>query len=137
MARGKEKVRAGFYIEKEVLEMADSLLPAANVRSRNEFVTEALKFYCGYLNSGKAEDYLLQSLSSVLTSTVQDTENRICRLLFKLAVEQDMVMNVLAAGMEIPDEQLKALRGRCIQDVKKTSGSISLDDAVRYQRGSL
>ena len=47
MARGKEKVRAGFYIEKEVLEMADSLLPAANVRSRNEFVTEALKFYCG------------------------------------------------------------------------------------------
>ena len=60
-----------------------------------------------------------------------------CRLLFKLAVEQDMVMNVLAAGMEIPDEQLKALRGRCVQDVKKTSGSISLDDAVRYQRGSL
>ena len=60
-----------------------------------------------------------------------------CRLLFKLAVEQDMVMNVLAAGMEIPDEQLKALRGRCIQDVKKTSGSISLDDAVRYQRGDL
>ena len=137
MARGKEKVRAGFYIEKEVLEMADSLLPAANVRSRNEFVTEALKFYCGYLNSGKAENYLLQSLSSVLTSTVQDTENRICRLLFKLAVEQDMVMNVLAAGMEIPDEQLKALRGRCVQDVKKTSGSISLDDAVRYQRGGL
>ena len=31
MTRGKEKVRAGFYIEKEVLEMADSLLPAANV----------------------------------------------------------------------------------------------------------
>ena len=60
-----------------------------------------------------------------------------CRLLFKLAVEQDMVMNVLAAGMEIPDEQLKALRGRCAQDVKKTSGSISLNDAVRYQRGGL
>ena len=59
------------------------------------------------------------------------------RLLFKLAVEQDMVMNVLAAGMEIPDEQLKALRGRCVQNVKKTSGSISLDDAVRYQRGGL
>ena len=60
-----------------------------------------------------------------------------CRLLFKLAVELDMVMNALAAGMEIPDEQLRTLRSRCIQDVKKTSGSISLDDAVRYQRGSL
>ena len=41
-----------------------------------------------------------------------------CRLLFKLAVELDMVMNALAAGMEIPDEQLRTLRSRCIQDVK-------------------
>ena len=41
-----------------------------------------------------------------------------CRLLFKLAVELDMVMNALAAEMEIPDEQLRALRSRCIQDVK-------------------
>ena len=48
-----------------------------------------------------------------------------------------MVMNLLAAGMELPNEQFHAMRGRCIQDVKKTSGSISLDDAVRYQRGSL
>ena len=59
------------------------------------------------------------------------------RPLFELAVEQDMVMNVLAAGIEIPDEQLRTLRGRCVQDVKKTGGSISLDDAVRYQRGGL
>ena len=42
-----------------------------------------------------------------------------CRLLFKPAVEQGMVMNVLAAGMEIPDEQLRTLRSRCVQDVKK------------------
>ena len=41
-----------------------------------------------------------------------------CRLLFKLAVELDMVMNALAAGMEIPDEQLRTLWSRCIQDVK-------------------
>ena len=58
-------------------------------------------------------------------------------LFFKLAVEQDMVINVLATRMEIPDEQLKVLQGRCVQDVKKTSGSISLDDAIRYQRGGL
>ena len=59
------------------------------------------------------------ALASVLRGTVQDTENRICRLLFKLAVEQDMVMNVLAAGMELPNEQFHAMRGRCVQDVKK------------------
>ena len=85
MAKGTGKVRAGFYVEKEILEMVDGLLIEANGRSRNEFVTEALKFYCGYLNSRKAENYLLQSLSSVLASTVQDTENRLVRMDFKIA----------------------------------------------------
>ena len=108
-----------------------------NCRTQNEFIEKAIRFYAGYISGQEATAYLPPALASVLCGTVQDTENRICRLLFKLAVEQDMVMNVLAAGMEIPDEQLRALRGRCIQDVKKTSGSISLDDTVRYQRGSL
>ena len=40
------------------------------------------------------------------------------------------------ALFSLNDEQLRALRGRYVQDVKKISGSISLDDAVRYQRGS-
>ena len=57
------------------------------------------------------------------------------RLLFKLAVELDMTMNILAAGMEIPEEQLRQLRGRCVQEVKKTHGMVSLDEAVRYQNG--
>ena len=108
-----------------------------NCRTQNEFIEKAIRFYSGYISGQEATAYLPPALASVLRGTVQDTENRICHLLFKLAVEQDMVMNVLAAGMEIPDEQLKALRGRCVQDVKKTSGSISLDDAVRYQRGGL
>ena len=48
-----------------------------------------------------------------------------------------MVMNVLAAGMEISDDALHSLRGRCVQNVKKTSGSVTLDKAVEYQRGGV
>ena len=134
MARGKEKVRAGFYIEKEVLEMADSLLPAANVRSRNEFVTEALKFYCGYLNSGKAEDYLLQSLSSVLTSTVQDTENRLARMDFKIAVELSKLSQVIAYTHDVDEESLNRLHAKCVEEVKRINGAVDFEDAYRYQR---
>lgn len=74
-------------------------------------------------------------LVAAIRATVQNSESHICRLLFKLAVEMDMMMNVLAAGMEIPEEQLRDLRGRCVQNVKKTHGAISLDGAVRYQNG--
>ena len=41
-------------------------------------------------------------LVAAIRATVQNSESHICRLLFKLAVEMDMMMNVLAAAMEIP-----------------------------------
>lgn len=40
-----------------------------------------------------------------------------------------------AAGMEISDNVLHSLRGRCVQNVKKTNGSVTPDKAVEYQRG--
>lgn len=136
MAKKAEKVRTGFYIEKEVLEMADSLLLTANVRSRNEFVTEALKFYCGYLTSGKAENYLLQSLSSVLTSTVQDTENRLARMDFKIAVELSMLAHMIAYHSEsqIDESTFRKLHAKCVEEVKRLNGAVELDEAYRYQK---
>ena len=121
----------------ETQQLVKEMCPRDNYCTKNEFIEKAIRFYAGYVSGQDTTAYLPPALASVLRGTVQDTENRVCRLLFKLAVDLDMMMNVLAAGMEIPDEQLKALRGRCGQDVKKTSGNISLDDAVRYQRGGL
>ena len=130
------KTRIPVWLYPSTLEVMDRAMKIANSKSRSEYL-ERPRCSTPDVSGQDATAYLPPALASVLRGTVQDTENRICRLLFKLAVEQDMVMNVLAAGMEIPDEQLKALRGRCVQDVKKTGGSISLDDAVRYQRGGL
>lgn len=51
------------------------------------------------------------------------------------ALEVNMMMNVLAAGMEISDEDLKTLRARSVREVKQTNGRISFKDAIDYQRG--
>lgn len=67
----KGKVRKGFYIEEEVLEQIDGLLEQANVKSRNEFLNQALKFYIGYLTSEKIENYMLSAISSVMHATVR------------------------------------------------------------------
>ena len=56
----KGKVRKGFYIEEGVLEQIDSLLQQVNVKSRNEFLNQALKFYIGYLTSEKIENYMIR-----------------------------------------------------------------------------
>ena len=133
----EEKVRFQMKIDPETDRKVKTAMQLANCRSQNEFVERALRFYCDYLMASDCTTILPPLYLSALRGTVQDTENRICRLLFKLAVEQDMVMNVLAAGMEISEDVLHNLRSRCVQNVKKTSGSVTLDDAVRYQRGGI
>lgn len=91
--------------------------------------------YAGYVSGKEATAYLPPALVAAMRGTVQDSENRIARLLFKLAVEVNMMMNVLAAGMEISDEDLKTLRARSVREVKQTNGRISFKDAIDYQRG--
>ncbi len=130
-----EKVRFQMRIDPDTDRKVKAAMPIANCRSQNEFVEKALRFYCDYLTAQDCVDVLPSIYSSALRGIVHDSENRICRLLFKLAVELDMTMNVLAAGMEIPEEDLERLRGRCVRNVKLTNGSVSLDSDVRYQRG--
>lgn len=134
MSKESEKVRVGFYIDKEVVERADELLTFAGVRSRNEFVAEAMKFYIGFLNSRKAENYLLQTLSSVLTSTVHDSENRLARMDFKLAVEISKLAHVIAYSHDVDEEALKKLHLKCIEEVKRINGSIEFEEAYKYQK---
>lgn len=126
--------RVGLYLEQEILELCDSLLELAKVRSRNEFVGEALRFYCGYLTSKKAEDYLLQSLSSVMTSTVQDSENRIARMDFKLAVELSKLAHVIAYTHDVDEDALHKLHLKCLDEVKRINGAIIFEDAYKYQK---
>ena len=134
MANETEKVRTGFYIEKEVLDRCDELLLLANVKSRNEFVTEALKFYSGYLTSQKIENYLLQTLSSVLTGTVRDTENRIARIDFKVAVELSKLAHVIAYSHDIDDAALNKLHLKCLDEVKRINGTVDFESAYKYQK---
>ena len=134
MGRKHTKVRAGIYVEKVIFNQADGLLETANVRSRNEFVEEALKFYIGYLLAGKAEDYFLQSLSSVLIGTVQDSENRLARMDFKMAVELAKLSQVIAYTHDVDEESLNKLHAKCVNEVQRINGTIKFEDAYRYQK---
>ena len=131
----RETVKFALRIRPETQQLVKDLCPKANCQNQNEFIEKAIHFYAGYLATEDAADFLPPLYSSALRGIVHDSENRTCRLLFKLAVELDMVMNVLAAGMEIPEEDLERLRGRCVREVKSTNGSVTLKDAVSYQKG--
>ena len=123
-----ERVRKGVYLEKDVIEECDRMLTAADARSRNEFIEKALKFYLGYLKTNQAEDYQLQSVSSMVSGTIRDTENRLARMDFKLAVEIAKLAHIIASVYEIDGETLQRLQQKCVEEVKRINGAIWFED---------
>ena len=126
-----EKVRFQMRISPETDQKVTAAMKLTNSQSKNEFVENALIFYCGYLSAKNSAPALV----SAMRGTVQDSENRIARLLFKMTVELSMMMNVLAVGLEINADDLDRLRGQCVRDVKKSNGSITFKDTVAFQNG--
>lgn len=129
----KERIPVWMYPSS--LAVMDGALEKGGCKSRSEFLDQAALFYAGYLSGEDACDYLPPALVSALRGTLQDSENRTARLLFKLAVEVSIMMNVLASELEINESDLEKLRARCVREVKKTNGSVSFQEAVRYQKG--
>ncbi|MCD8241412.1 MAG: ribbon-helix-helix domain-containing protein, partial [Lachnospiraceae bacterium] len=87
MGKNEEKMKFSVRVDTGLVELADTYIRDSTVQSRTELIEDALRFYLGFLTAKKAEDYLLQSLSSVMTGTVRDSENHLARMDFKIAVE--------------------------------------------------
>ena len=131
----REKVKFAMRIKPETQELVREWYPKDNCQSQNEFIEKAIHFYVEHLSAQESTRFLPSALVAALRATVQGSENRIARLLFKLTVEISMMMNVLAAGLEIDSTQLDALRWQCVQEVKKVNGGISFKDTLKKHEG--
>ena len=127
----EEKMRIHTRVSPDMERKISAAMEKDNCQSRNEFLEKALKFYCDYLAAEDVSEFLPPIFAHAMRGTLQCSEERIARLLFKLAVEISMMMHVLAAGLEIDNAQLDELRWRCVQEVKKTNGGIKFKDVLR------
>ena len=129
----REKIKFALRIMPETQQLVKDIYPLDNCQNQREFIEKAIHFYAGYVSSKNGTEFLTPVLVSALQGTVANAENHIARLLFKLAVETNMMMNVLASEVDVSPEALERLRGRCIQEVKKTGGAVTFADAMKYQ----
>ncbi len=129
------KQKFALWVYPDTLKRIEQLYKNHNFKSRSDFIEKAVLFYCGYLSAESALEFLPTSITSAVSGAVQSSENRVARLLFKLAVEMSMMMNVVAAGADLDDVGLKRLRGKCVDDVKKSIGAVNFDEVLRFQRG--
>ncbi len=135
MAEKDLKRKFALWIRPSLLEEVDSLYKSDNCASRSEFMEKALRFYMGYLSSQENQDYLSDVIPSTVKGIVDESSNRMGRLLFKMAVEQAVTSNILAAVCEVDQQELERLRNQCIQQIRKTNGMISFNEALKWQKG--
>ena len=80
-----KKMKKGFWLSEDLDEEIDIYLQLDNCSSRSEFVENALRFYIGYLNTKNAGAFLPETLSAMMTGTLDYYVGRIGSLLFNRA----------------------------------------------------
>ena len=123
------------WMDDDVWDQVESHYQKDNCAKRNEFIEKAIRFYSGYLDTESADAYLPRVLADVLEGKLGALGKRMGHLLFKLAVEEALMGNLVAAGMDVALDTLRKTRVRCVKEVRETNGEIDMDDALAYQKG--
>ena len=135
MDKSDKKVRFALYVNQSALDLVDEYFEKDNCFSKSEFIENAIRFYVSYLSSDTNIPYLSTVVMSTMDSLLKENTNRLSKLIFKLAVELAITMNVVAANQGVDKEVLNTLRGECIKEVKKTNGIFTFDEADNWQKG--
>ena len=100
-------------------------------RSITGFIERAIDFYLDYLSANNAGMFLPASVQSYQDGRLDQLENRMSCLLFKQAVELDMVMSILADCVNLDEEYLRRKRAESVANVKKLNGRLRLEQIAK------
>lgn len=93
--RKEVKRKFALWIKQSTIDMVQDIYKEDNCGSRSEFIEKAIIFYVGYLSSNDNSQYLPNVVTSTLKSIVAESDNRMSRLIFKLAIELAMTRILL------------------------------------------
>lgn len=130
----QNKVKFPLWIYPQTLKNVEFHYKNDNCKSQSEFIEKAINFYIGYLNEEENINYISPMITETVKATIKGTEQRLSRLLFKVAVEMGKLSHMLAAANDVDDETLRQLHILCVNEVRKINGIIDYENAVKYQQ---
>ena len=100
--------------------------------SRNRFIRDAVDFYLEGLSRESTEKFLTPAFESVFSAKLRDTEDRLARILFKLAVEQNVLARIILEDGKYVYQQefVEQIRRHAVQHLKETNGTVSVTDLI-------
>ena len=128
------KEKMAVYFQPETIKKIEQEYREDNCASKTEFIEKAVTFYIGYLRQQEEVNYLSPMITETVKAQINGTEQRLARLIFKVAVELGKLSHMTAAMNDVDDETLKKLHAMCVTEVRKINGIIDYEDAVEYQQ---
>ena len=80
-------------------------------------MTNAARFYLGYIKARETEDYLSKTLLSIISARQERSDKATVSVLYALAVELNILQRILVSHFDIPDEVYAELRRKARAEV--------------------
>lgn len=114
----------------EQWESCDRFYRQLSLPSRNDFIRDAIDFYIAWQSRESVERYLTPALESVIGAKIRDTEERLARILFKLAVDQNFLAHMIGDIDRYDEGYLEQRRIDSINEVKRTNGALTAKEIM-------
>ena len=110
-------------LRQDQIDECERLYNKLGLESRNDFIRDAIDFYCEYLCCPESVKFLTPALESVISSKIRDTESRLSNIQFKNAVAIEKLYLLLGDEYEKSEDELDEYREAAVRNVKQTNGS--------------
>lgn len=127
------KTKISVWLQDTTIDAINDLYRKENCRRKSEFIEKAIMFYIGFISSNYNPTYLPTIITSTIKSIVRDSNKQLERVVFKLAVELAMTMNIVASDRNLSEDFLRDLRKNCREEVKEVHGDFTFNDAYDWQ----
>ena len=97
--------------------------------SRSEFVRDAIEFYIAYHNQNKNVNFISPIIGSVIKNEIDGAVRNISSMLYKMAVEESLLTEVLAWYANVDPDDIDEIRELCKYKVATTNGLVSFEEA--------
>ena len=126
----KNENRLNFRMTDETAAKIERWYQEDNCRSKNEFIEKAVNCYADTLAAGEST-VLPRAVQSAIDARLKLFEDRMASLLYKQAVEMDMMTSLVLQSLNVSEEVLRQERAKSIAAVKRTNGQLRMEQKLR------
>ena len=130
----EKRVKSGIALTPRHLALCDANLKLAGVRSRNDFVEQAIEFFAEYLAAQENPDLHAQAYNTPMMRRFESLSKSLGTGQYKLSVEMATIARLLSKVVSVSDAELRDIHADTMKQVKKMGSVPTFQRCAQMQR---